>query len=165
MTQEIEKHMHAGYLVAFVEACWHHEIVEQARLGFMDEWHSAQAGEGQVEVFQVPGALELPLMAQRLARTGLYDAIVCAALVVDGGIYRHEFVASAVIDGLVRVQLNEDLPVFSAVLTPHQYHGHSLQYTFFHGHFLEKGREVAQACRLQLTQLSSVSRRAGGGAA
>ena len=50
----------------------------------------------QVDVFDVPGAFELPLMAQELARSGRYGAIACAALVVDGGIYRHEFVAQTV---------------------------------------------------------------------
>ncbi len=54
-------------------------------------------------MFDVPGALELPLMALKLAATGRYDAIACCAFVVDGVIYRHDFVASAVVDARVRV--------------------------------------------------------------
>jgi len=53
--------------------------------------------------------------AQLLAKTGRYAAIVAAGFVVDGGIYRHEFVAEAVIGGLMRVQLETGVPVISAV--------------------------------------------------
>ncbi len=92
------------------------------------------------------GAFEIPLHAQRLAASGRYRAIVAAGLVVDGGIYRHEFVAEAVIDGLMRVQLDTGVPVFSAVLTPHHFHEHDEHQRFFHEHFQVKGREVAKAC-------------------
>ena len=56
----------------------------------------------QVDVFDVPGAFEMPLLARDLAQTGRYGAVACAAFVVDGGIYRHDFVAQAVVDGLMR---------------------------------------------------------------
>ena len=72
----------------------------------------------------VPGSFEIPLHAQRLAGIGRYAAIVGAGFVVDGGIYRHEFVAEAVINGLMRVQLDTDTPVISMVLTPHHFHEH-----------------------------------------
>lgn len=99
-----------------------------------------------VEFFEVPGALELPLMAKRLAATGRYAAVVAAGLVVDGGIYRHDFVAAAVIDGLMRVQLDTDVPVLSAVLTPLNFHEHQAHQKFFEEHFVVKGAEVASAC-------------------
>ena len=77
------------------------------------------------------GAFEIPLHAMRLAESGTYDAIVAAGLVVDGGIYRHEFVADAVIGGLMRVQLDTGVPVISAVLTPHHFHEHETHRAFF----------------------------------
>ena len=46
-----------------------------------------------IDLFEVPGSFEIPLHAQLLAKTRRYTAIVAAGLVVDGGIYRHEFVA------------------------------------------------------------------------
>ncbi|WP_204322835.1 6,7-dimethyl-8-ribityllumazine synthase, partial [Streptococcus pneumoniae] len=69
--------------------------------------------ETSVDLFEVPGAFEIPLQAKLLARTGRYAAIVAAGFVVDGGIYRHEFVADAVISGLMRVQMDTDVPVIS----------------------------------------------------
>jgi 6,7-dimethyl-8-ribityllumazine synthase len=71
-------------------------------------------------------------------------------LIVDGGIYRHDFVSSAVIDGIMRVQLDTGTPIFSAVLTPHHYHDSDDHRKFFHDHFKVKGREVAEACLMMV---------------
>jgi 6,7-dimethyl-8-ribityllumazine synthase len=131
--------------VAFVQACWHRDIVDRCRDAFLATM-SAVEGAPKVELFEVPGAFELPLHAQLLAASGRYRAVVAAGLVVDGGIYRHEFVADAVISGLMRVQLEERVPVLSAVLTPHQFHEHEAHRSFFADHMDVKGREVAEAC-------------------
>jgi 6,7-dimethyl-8-ribityllumazine synthase len=79
---------------------------------------------------------------------------------VNGGIYRHEFVAAAVIDGLMRVQLDTDVPTFSAVLTPRDFHGHEEHQSFFKAHFVKKGIEVAQACLNTLESLAALPRAA-----
>jgi len=77
-------------------------------------------------------------------------------LVVNGGVYRHEIVAAAVIDGLMRVQLDCDVPVFSAVLTPRDFHEHDDHHRFFREHFVKKGTEVARACLETLTSLRAM---------
>ena len=84
---------------AFVKANWHAEIVNRALAGFCELIPAKQ-----VDVYDVPGAFELPLLTRDLAATGRYAAIVAAAFVVDGGIYRHEFVAQAVVNGLMRAR-------------------------------------------------------------
>ena len=94
----------------------------------------------------MPGAFEIPLQARSLARTGRFAAVVAAAFVVDGGIYRHEFVAEAVVAGLMQAQMEADLPILSAVLTPHHFQDTEAQRQFFLEHFKVKGREVAEAC-------------------
>ena len=104
----------------------------------------------------MPGAFEIPLHAKRLARSGRYSGIVGCALVVDGGIYRHEFVASTVVNSLMQVQLETDVPVFSAVLTPHHFHEHVEHRKYFHRHFAVKGTEVAEACVKTLEALKRV---------
>lgn len=132
--------------VAFIQGHWHDDIVGRAREAFLAEMADNGLPAAQVEMFTVPGAYEIPLLAKKLANSGRYGAIVCAGFVVDGGIYRHEFVAQAVIEGMMRVQLETQVPVLSAVLTPHQFHEHQTHQTFFAEHFVTKGREVAQAC-------------------
>jgi 6,7-dimethyl-8-ribityllumazine synthase len=125
---------------AFVKARWHADIVDRAYEGFAEMTQDAET-----EVFDVPGAFEMPLKAQQLALTGKYDAIICAAFVVDGGIYRHDFVASAVVDGLMRVGLDTGVPVLSVSLTPHQYQETDHHNAIYRAHFVDKGREAARA--------------------
>ena len=125
---------------AFVKAGWHAEIVDQALTGF-----SELIPTHQIDVFDVPGAFEMPLMARDLAQTGRYDAIACAALVVDGGIYRHDFVASAVVDGLMRTGLDTGVPILSVSLTPHHFQETDHHIGIYKAHFVQKGREAAKA--------------------
>jgi len=132
--------------IAFIQASWHADIVGQCRQGFVAELGRLGHDAENVDFFSVPGAFEIPLLASRLARSGQYMGIVAAGLVVDGGIYRHEFVADAVISGLMRVQLDTDVPVFSAVLTPHHFHAGREHQAFFFEHFKVKGAEAARAC-------------------
>jgi 6,7-dimethyl-8-ribityllumazine synthase len=139
--------------IAFVQSLWHRDIVDQARAGFAREMSELGFEAGRVDYFEVPGAFEIPLHARMLAVSGRYGAVVAAGLVVDGGIYRHEFVAQAVITGLMQVQLETGVPVFSAVLTPHHFHAGTEHQEFFHAHFVLKGREVANACAMTLDKL------------
>ncbi|MGB3448003.1 MAG: 6,7-dimethyl-8-ribityllumazine synthase [Xanthobacteraceae bacterium] len=132
--------------IAFVQSCWHREIVAECRVAFLQEIEVRGISPSQVDLFEVPGAFEIPLHAQILAKTRRYTAIVAAGLVVDGGIYRHDFVAGTVINALMDVQLRTEVPVFSAVLTPQQFHEHATHFEFFRKHFAIKGIEVAEAC-------------------
>jgi 6,7-dimethyl-8-ribityllumazine synthase len=130
--------------IAFIKARWHADIVDQALVGFRQRLTELGL-DAEVRPFDVPGAFEMPLLAQKLAKTGDYDAVVAAALVVDGGIYRHDFVAQAVVTGLMDVQLKTEVPVFSVSLTPHHFQPKSEHEAFFTTHFVQKGREAAEA--------------------
>ncbi len=132
--------------IAYIEASWHDDILAQSRRAFLAEIARHGHAESAVEIHRVPGSFEIPLLAKRLAGTGRYAAIVASGLVVDGGIYRHEFVAHAVIDGLMRVQLDTGVPVISCVLTPHHFHEHETHREFLMRHFIAKGTEAAHAC-------------------
>jgi 6,7-dimethyl-8-ribityllumazine synthase len=140
--------------VAFVQSTWHEEIVDRCRDSFVEEIATLGVARDQIDLFRVPGSFEIPLHAKRLAGTGRYAAIVGAGLVIDGGIYRHEFVAEAVIDGLMRVQLDTDTPVISVVLTPHHFHEHDQHAAFFAEHFKIKGVEAAHACARTVSSLA-----------
>jgi 6,7-dimethyl-8-ribityllumazine synthase len=137
--------------IALIRARWHAEIVDQCVDAFVAEWQQTE-GAAPVDIFDVPGALEIPLHIQMLARSGRFAAIVATAFVVDGGIYRHEFVADTVLEAMMRVQLDTGIPVLSAVLTPHHFQESEAHIRFFKDHFVIKGREVASACRQILTE-------------
>src|SRR3954452_16776640 len=143
MNQRVDQ---APERIAFVQACWHKEIVDRCRAAFAADMAERGFGEGSIDYFEVPGSFEIPLHALLLAKSGRYAAIIGAGFVVNGGIYRHEFVADAVIGGLMRVQLDTGVPVLSVVLTPQHFHEHEDHRKFFYDHFLVKGREAAAAC-------------------
>lgn len=132
--------------IAFIQGHWHSDIVGQAYISFIEEIEKNGLCADQVEVYTVSGAYEIPLQAKVLAESGRFGAIVGAGFVVDGGIYRHDFVAHAVIDGMMRVQLDTHVPVISVVLTPHHFHEHATHHGFYFEHFVTKGREAASAC-------------------
>ncbi|SNZ21024.1 6,7-dimethyl-8-ribityllumazine synthase [Cohaesibacter gelatinilyticus] len=109
-----------------------------------------------IDAFDVAGDYEIPLQAKLLARSGEYDAIIACALVVDEGIYRHDFVATAVIDGVTRAQLDSGVPVLSVTSTPYHFHGHDGHLTYCSRHFVTNGAETAEACMTTLGNLPVV---------
>jgi 6,7-dimethyl-8-ribityllumazine synthase len=132
--------------IAVICSAWHKDIVDQARDAMLAEFERSGVPTGRVDIFEVPGVFEIPLCAKKLARSRRYEAIVACGFVVNGGIYRHEFVSAAVIDALMRVQIDTEVPILSAVLTPRDFHEHEDHVRFFKEHFVKKGTEVARAC-------------------
>jgi 6,7-dimethyl-8-ribityllumazine synthase len=147
----------AGSRIAFIQSSWHTDIVNQGRNAFLAEIQNLGTPADSIDVLKVPGAFEIPLHAQKIARTGRYAAIVACGFVVNGGICRHDFVADAVIKGLMTVQLDSGVPVFSVVLTPLHFHEHGDHRQFFADHLLTKGKEVAQACVQTLKSLDAIA--------
>ena len=149
---------HHNERVAFIQACWHKEIVDQSRKGFLAEMLVQGYQESDIDFFEVGGAFEIPLHAKLLAKSGRYAGIVGAALVVDGGIYRHDFVAQSVVSALMQVQLETEVPVFSVSLTPHHFHAGEEHQKFFFDHFVHKGEEAAKTCVDTLQKIRNLKR-------
>src|SRR6202047_1060445 len=134
--------------VAFVQSAWHREVVEECRIAFLGEIEARGIERARVDLFEVPGSFEIPLHAQLLAKTRRYTAIVAAGLVIDD-----EYVAETGIKALMEGQLRTEVPVFSAVVTPQQFHETAAHFDFFRKHFAAKGIEVAEACANTLLSL------------
>jgi 6,7-dimethyl-8-ribityllumazine synthase len=143
--------------IAYVQAAWHTDITDACKRAFVDELTRHGYDERGLDFFSAPGSLELPLMAKKLAKTGKYAAVCASGFVVDGGIYRHEFVAQAVLQGIVQTSLETEVPVLSAVLTPHHFHEHAVHQDFFRAHMATKGRELADACLAIIENLAAVA--------
>src|SRR5262245_16350080 len=102
-----------GLTLGIVATRWHHEITEQ-----MPDRALAAAracGVRDIGVARVAGSVELPVLAQALARR--YDAVVALGVVIRGDTAHFEYVCQAVTDGLTRVALDESTPVAHGVLT------------------------------------------------
>ena len=73
--------------------------------------------EDDIEVAWVPGAFEIPLIAQKLAQTKKYDAVICLGAVIRGGTPHFEYIASELTKGIAKVSLDTGLPVIYGVIT------------------------------------------------
>jgi len=143
--------------IAYVQAAWHTEITDRCKQAFVAELGKHGYGPAAVDFFSTPGSLEIPLLAKKLAKTGKYAAVCASGLVVDGGIYRHEFVAQAVLHGIVQASLETEVPILSAVLTPQAFHEHQVHNDFFRAHMVTKGTELAHACLAIIENLAAVA--------
>jgi len=148
--------LNSGKRIAFIQAAWHSKIVDQSRQSFVNECAILGISETRIEFFQVPGSLEIPLQAKLLAKKGQYAIIVAAGLIVDGGIYRHDFVSSSVLDAIMSLQLELEIPILSLVLTLQHFDESESDEKFFFEHFRIKGVEAANACAITLKNLQSL---------
>ncbi len=103
--------------VAIVASRFNHFIVEQLVKGAMDAVKRHGIDEDRQTLVWVPGAFELPLMADQLASSGRYDAVVALGAVIRGGTPHFDYVAGECAGGLGRVALDRGLPVSFGVLT------------------------------------------------
>ncbi len=102
-----------GLLLGVVATRWHHEITDQ----LLDRALAAAkaCGVTDVTVTRVAGSVELPVVAQALARA--HDAVVALGVVIRGDTAHFDYVCRSVTDGLTRVALDESTPVAHGVLT------------------------------------------------
>ena len=103
-----------GLRIGVITAVFNASITKGLTDGAVEYLHEAEAED--VLVIEAPGAFELPLIAQKLARCG-YDAVVCLGAVIEGDTDHYEHVAHRASEGLMRVQLDEGVPVAFGILT------------------------------------------------
>lgn len=92
-------------------------IVERLVEGAVDALLRHGTSRDNIEIIRVPGAYEMPLSAQRIARTGQYDSIIALGAVIRGSTPHFDYVAGECSKGLAQVSLAEDMPVIFGVLT------------------------------------------------
>jgi len=91
-------------------------VVDALVNGALDTFRRLGIEPGRVDVIRVPGAFEIPLAAQALARTGRYAGLVCLGAVIQGETDHHEAVTSAATQGVARVMLESGIPVSHGIL-------------------------------------------------
>ena len=104
-----------GARVAVITARWNSQVTDGLRDGALRALtrHDVQA----VEDFYVPGAFELPLAAQRAAKTGRFDAVITLGCVIRGDTPHFDYVCAETTRGIGEVSLNQDIPVAFGLLT------------------------------------------------
>jgi 6,7-dimethyl-8-ribityllumazine synthase len=107
----------SGAKIGIVAARFNADIVDELLAGCLRRLAELGITVDRVQTFRVPGAFELPTAAQAMARTARFAAIVCLGAVVRGDTPHFEYVAGECARGIMRVSLDEALPVIFGVLT------------------------------------------------
>ena len=103
--------------LCIVAARFNADIVEELVAGARRALQDNGVAESAIEILHVPGAFEVPLAAQRAARSGRFDGIIALAAIVRGGTPHFDYVSAESIGGLNRVALECDIPIGNGILT------------------------------------------------
>jgi len=106
-----------GFRFAVVSSRWNDFLTSRLVEGAFDALERLGADEAAVEHFRVPGSFEIPLLAQRLAQSARFDAIICLGTVIRGQTPHFEYVAGEVTKGIAHAALSTGVPVLYGIVT------------------------------------------------
>ena len=118
MARVIEGKLNArGLKFGIVVSRFNDFICEHLLSGAMDVLIRNGAGDGDIEIFKVPGAFEIPQVARKVALSKRFDAVICLGAVIRGSTPHFEYIAAEVSKGVAMVGLEGEVPVSFGVLT------------------------------------------------
>ena len=106
-----------GLKIGIVAARFNEFIVSKLIGGAEDALKRHGVREDDIELAWVPGAFEIPLIAQKMAHSKKYDAVICLGAVIKGATSHYDYVCAEVSKGIATVSLNSNIPVMFGVLT------------------------------------------------
>ena len=106
-----------GRKIGIIVARFNSFISEKLLEGAMDTLVRSGVADDDIDVARVPGAFEIPLVTQKMAKGGKYDAVICIGVVIRGATPHFDYVAGEVAKGTAQVMLDTGVPVLFGVLT------------------------------------------------
>ena len=106
-----------GLRVAIVASRWNDFVVSRLVSGALDALERLGASPDAVTVVKVPGSLELPAAAKRIALSGDFDALICLGAIIRGETSHNEYIAAEVFKGIAQLSLETKVPVALGVVT------------------------------------------------
>jgi len=106
-----------GLRFGIVVSRWNSFITERMLSGALDALARHGAVDDAVEVARVPGTWEIPLVAQRMARSSRFDGVVCVGCLIRGATPHFEYLAAEVTKGLAQISLDTGVPVTYGIIT------------------------------------------------
>lgn len=107
----------AGFRFAIVAARWNDFLTSKLTEGALDALERLGADENLVEIFKVPGSLELPLTAMKVAQSGRFDALICIGVVIRGETPHFDYVAGEAAKGVSQAAMQSGVPILFGVVT------------------------------------------------
>ncbi len=118
MTKVLEGQLTARGLRFAIAVSRFNSLVTQRLLdGALDALRRHEVDEGSITIAWTPGSFELPLVAQKFAKSGKYDAVICLGCIIRGDTPHFEYVASETSKGIAQVMLDTGVPVVFGVVT------------------------------------------------
>ena len=106
-----------GFRFAIVASRWNDFITTQLVDGALAACKRLGADDRSVELFRVPGAFEIPLLARTVAKTGKFDAVICLGTIIRGQTPHFEYIASEVARGIAQVGMETGVPTIFGIVT------------------------------------------------
>jgi 6,7-dimethyl-8-ribityllumazine synthase len=106
-----------GLRFAIIVSRFNDFICDRLLGGAIDALRRSGADDKNIDIFKVPGAFEIPLLAKKVASCGRYDAVICLGAVIRGSTPHFDYVANEVSKGVASVSLETGVPVTFGVLT------------------------------------------------
>lgn len=103
--------------IGIVVARFNEFITSKLLGGAIDGLKRHEVDENQIDVAWVPGAFEIPLIAQAMTKSGKYDAVICLGAVIRGATSHYDYVCNEVSKGIAQVSLQSEIPVMFGILT------------------------------------------------
>jgi 6,7-dimethyl-8-ribityllumazine synthase len=106
-----------GKKFALVISRFNDFITDRLTGGAIDALTRSGADSNAIDIIRVPGAFEIPLAAKKMARMGLYDAIICLGAVIRGSTPHFDYVCAEASKGIAQVSLEYEIPIIFGILT------------------------------------------------
>ena len=106
-----------GKKFGIVVARFNSFIAERLLEGALDTLMRSGGKDKEIEVARVPGAFEIPLIAQKMVKSGRYDAVICLGAVIRGSTPHFDFVANEATKGIAQASMESGVPIIFGVLT------------------------------------------------
>lgn len=139
--------------IAIVVSRFNEEVTQRLHDGAIQRLKELNFKDEQITAIWVPGAVEIPLVAQRLSHTKKYEAIICLGVVIRGETSHYDYVCEQVSQGCQRVSLDNNIPVIFGILTTENEEQALDRVGGQHGH---KGRDAVDAALEMVAVLKQI---------
>ncbi len=103
--------------IGIVVARFNEFITSKLLGGAVDTLKRHNVSEDSIDVAWVPGSFEIPLIAQKMAKSSKYDAVICLGAIIRGSTTHYDLVCNEAAKGVAQVSLNSDIPVMFGIIT------------------------------------------------
>ena len=116
-TNTFKKLNSKGLKIAIAQARFNQKITHALVKGAVKALKKSSIDDKDIEIFQVPGSFEVPLICQKLAESKKFDGIITIGAIIKGETAHFDYISQAATSGIMKVMLNQDMPITFGIIT------------------------------------------------